>query len=1573
MLTNVAGVINSNTTWNLAGSPYKLTDDVFVRNGATLTIDAGVQVSGPFFTELYVSDNGSGGVLNASGAIFDSDVVFGQNGTGSIQNSTVSSKTFSITSNASPNFSGTSFHGGSLSQGVRPIAVYPEYVPNLAGQNNSFGAGASIGILGGVIDQDTQWPKLVDAATYEMLGDVFVRNNAALTIAASMTLYDSSFVEIYISDDGSGGVLNADSVTFDSDVIFGQNATGTIQNSSIAGKSISVNSNASPNISNSSFYNGHSIVVYPEFVPQLIGKGNTFGSGAIIGISGGVIDQDTLWPNIADASTYEMLGDVFVRSGATLTIAAAMTLYDSSFVEIYISDDGSGGVLNANGVTFDSDVFFGQNATGTIQNSSIAGKSISIGSNASPIISNSSFYNGRSIVVYPEYVPQLSGKGNTFGSGAIIGISGGVIDQNTLWPNIADAATYEMLADVFVRNGATLTIGSDMSLLDSSFVEIYISDDGSGGSLNADRVTFDADVIFGTNSSGLIQNSSIASHAFTVNTGGSPNFFSNTFHNGVPVLVFPEYVPRLVGNQFNYGATVGVLAGQIAVNTTWPVLPGVTKIALFDDVHVTSDAALTIAKGLVIESQSTFVELYVGALGFGGALNAAYVVLDTNIVFGNDSAGTIENSRFVGSIDLAGSTQTTFTSNHFGTATVVRGIRDTLGTVDLSNNYWGTNDAAVIEAKVDHQPDDNRRPLVLYEPFLLSAPPKANPVITWPDPADIFVGTALSSTQLNATADTTGTFVYSPPAGVVPGVGNGQTLQVTFTPSNTLTFNTAIDAAKINVVKRNPVITWNDPADITFGTPLGSSQLNATADVPGTFVYSPPAGTVLSAATGRTLTVTFTPSDAANFNTVIDTATINVDQVDSLITWNTPADIVFGTVLSATQLNATANNAGSFVYTPPLGTLLNAGQNQMLNVAFTPNDAVNFTSAQGTIAINVLKADPVVNWADPAPIEVGTALGDTQFNATANLPGAFTYVPAAGTLLAAGTAQRLNVRFTPDDLANYNEVTERVDIDVLKIAPTISWNDPADIVFGTPLGDAQLNATTSVPGSFVYTPAAGTILDPASNQILSATFTPDDNGTFDVVTVNVGINVLKADPVISWIDPADITFGTPLGAAQLNATADVPGTFQYLPGNGISLDAGPAQNLQVEFTPDDQFRFNIAVAVVQIDVLKADPILSWDDPGSIILGTPLGSEQLDASADVAGTFTYDPVSGAVLSAGDNQVLNVTFVPDDGANFNTVTSSVTIDVLDDLDYGDAPESYRVTLADDGPRHLRGSLFLGGAVDRDADGQFSDDASGDDQDAAGDDEDGFTPVADIVTTTQSVTASSFLVSSSGVGKLDAWIDFNGNGTFEHPDEHLGNGTSFDVVAGQKLIKYVVPAGSAVGDSFIRLRISSGGGLSPSGPANDGEVEDHAVTIRGGGNTSDVTVDAPGNLASFAKSSGDFSVREGVEELFRAPADQVNSINLPGSEEDDHLTLDFIGGSLIPAGGLKVDGKGGQDVIHLVGPGSDLDLTDPLVAIKNVEVFDLSEENASVLSVDGQAVMELSPTGPLRVMGGREIDFY
>jgi YVTN family beta-propeller protein len=84
-------------------------------------------------------------------------------------------------------------------------------------------------------------------------------------------------------------------------------------------------------------------------------------------------------------------------------------------------------------------------------------------------------------------------------------------------------------------------------------------------------------------------------------------------------------------------------------------------------------------------------------------------------------------------------------------------------------------------------------------------------------------------------------------------------------------------------VKTTPTITWNNPADITSGTSLSSTQLNAVAKDPdseaiieGVFTYNPAAETVLNAGMGQTLHVDFVPTDTANYTAASKEVTINV-------------------------------------------------------------------------------------------------------------------------------------------------------------------------------------------------------------------------------------------------------------------------------------------------------------------------------------------------------------------------------------------------------------------------------------------------------------------------------------------------------------------------------------------------------------------------------------------------------------------------------------------------------------------------------------------------------------------------
>jgi len=266
---------------------------------------------------------------------------------------------------------------------------------------------------------------------------------------------------------------------------------------------------------------------------------------------------------------------------------------------------------------------------------------------------------------------------------------------------------------------------------------------------------------------------------------------------------------------------------------------------------------------------------------------------------------------------------------------------------------------------------------------------------------------------------------------------------------------------------------------------------------------------------------------------------------------------------------------------------------------------------QATVTLTVAKAKPTtITWPTPAAISHGTPLGNAQLNATASLPGTFTYSPPAGEVLAKGT-HTLTVTFTPTD-ANFPEARATVQLTVTKAMPVITWPTPAPISYGTMLSSTQLNAKASVPGTFVYTPAAGE-MPSAGTHTLSVTFTPNDSSDDASAQATVQLTVTKATPIITWPSPAAIAYGTPLSAAQLNATALIPGTFTYTPAAGNVLAAG-TQTLSATFTPTDTTDFTTAQATVTL-VVEGLPNIAMLIPTAIDAG-PAGGDYSDAKQRV---------------------------------------------------------------------------------------------------------------------------------------------------------------------------------------------------------------------------------------------------------------------------------------------------------------------------------------------------------------------
>ncbi len=123
-------------------------------------------------------------------------------------------------------------------------------------------------------------------------------------------------------------------------------------------------------------------------------------------------------------------------------------------------------------------------------------------------------------------------------------------------------------------------------------------------------------------------------------------------------------------------------------------------------------------------------------------------------------------------------------------------------------------------------------------------------------------------------------------------------------------------------------------------------------------------------------------------------------------------------------------------------------------------------------ALTAKAADQTVKIGQPIPLQIlysGFVLGDDVGDL--DQPGQLTY-PGAPALPALGTYNFSFATNPADGNYVFTLVPGKLDV-VSKDVPQITWPTPADIVYGTQLSGAQLNATAAVSGTFVYSPQRG--------------------------------------------------------------------------------------------------------------------------------------------------------------------------------------------------------------------------------------------------------------------------------------------------------------------------------------------------------------------------------------------------------------------------------------------------------------------------------------------------------------------
>jgi hypothetical protein len=462
-------------------------------------------------------------------------------------------------------------------------------------------------------------------------------------------------------------------------------------------------------------------------------------------------------------------------------------------------------------------------------------------------------------------------------------------------------------------------------------------------------------------------------------------------------------------------ATVGVLyassiqatggSGLLAINVTGDLPPGVivdtgaNSVVLFgvpsEDGQFAFQINVRDANGAALQGDYTIQVYPQTALRMSQIISPK--ITDTETITFNDA----ENVFFP--IVISDAEIITLTDNVLGLDAAVVVDNES---ITLTDNVAGMDSAVTVDTE-DIALTDTENISILTVP-----------AITWPTPAAIPWGTALSGTQLDASTSPAGVFVYNPPPGTVLPVGLN-TLSVTFTPSNLNAFTSATATVQITVTKATQTITVTPVSGTqTALTSVGLSAM-ASSGLAVTFTSATPTVCSVSGSTASLLTsgvCVVHVSQAGNVDySSAPTVSIDISVAKAAQTITFPTIAAEQFAASTLTLSATASSglAVTFTSATPTVCTISASTAALLTQGtciVQATQAGNVTYAAAPLVqqnIPVHLAAQTITF--PAPATEQFALTQLQLTATASsaLPITYSSITPAVCTVSGSTASLL--------------------------------------------------------------------------------------------------------------------------------------------------------------------------------------------------------------------------------------------------------------------------------------------------------------------------------------------------------------------------------------------------------------------------------------------------------------------------------------------------------------------------------------------------------------------------------------
>ena len=448
----------------------------------------------------------------------------------------------------------------------------------------------------------------------------------------------------------------------------------------------------------------------------------------------------------------------------------------------------------------------------------------------------------------------------------------------------------------------------------------------------------------------------------------------------------------------------------------------------------------------------------------------------------------------------------------------------------------------------------------------------------------------------------------------------------------------------ITVSKGTPDVTMKKN-EFVYGTTLTGSMLDFDSSVPGSMVLG---NTTILGSIGKiSVSATFVPSDATNYNDV--TLVVSVDVIRP--SQNGTYQYEIGGALSEIdpdEIVPVGDIDGTYAWVNPS---LAVDGDFWADMEFTPTSS-SYQKFTMQIWVTVNQMEPTVNVTGTYEFVYGDALSTISeiTHASTDTAGTITWFDDT-VLVGKVGSYNVDARFTPDDTTMYKWITVKVPVTVAKPATKMAYTYEFGDMLYSP-GPSGTVVVGGIDGAYSWS-SPDEILDTPGETTRVVRFTPALDA-YEVFIVDVKVVVGKETPIVTP-EIAHTTYGTMVRNVNVTFDSSTPGEMIW-DDDTVILGEVAGVTLGAKFVPVDTVNYKTVEISVTISVSKPPSV-----PYVYECGDMLHSKDPPAPGkigEVSGTYSWKSSDRKFTSVG-SETAELTFTPSENYRPTVVDVTVTV--------------------------------------------------------------------------------------------------------------------------------------------------------------------------------------------------------------------------------------------------------------------------------------------------------------------------